>query len=95
MKFFIPDTKDTAQAESVYEGIRKFHTEQQKASLGPRRIYSVRGIHDGKAYTATVGHTFGRLRETVVAILFDEARKCYLMLYSQSRCSQGYALSFG
>ena len=42
-KFFIPDAKDAAEAESVYEGILKFHIEQMGASLGARRIYSVRG----------------------------------------------------
>jgi hypothetical protein len=36
-KFFIPDAKDAAEAESVYEGIRKFHIEQMGASLSARR----------------------------------------------------------
>jgi hypothetical protein len=45
-KFFIPDAKDAAEAESVYEGIRKFHIEQMGASLSARRIYSVRGTHE-------------------------------------------------
>jgi hypothetical protein len=76
-KFFIPDA--AAEAESVYEGIRKFNIEQMGASLSARRIYSVRGTHESKRFTATVGQTFERLREPVIAILFDDSRKCYLI----------------
>jgi hypothetical protein len=79
MKFFIPDAKDDAEAEGVYEGIRKFHTEQMGASLSARRIYSVNGTHDGKRFTASVGRTFERLGEMVIAILLDDSRKCYLI----------------
>jgi hypothetical protein len=79
MKFFIPDAKDAAEAESVYEGIRKFNSEQIGASLSARRIYSVHGTHNSKRFTATVGQSFERLGEVVIAILLDEARKCYLI----------------
>lgn len=79
MKFFIPKAKDAADAESVYEGIRKFNAEQMGASLSARRIYSVHGKHDGKPFAATVGETFERLGEPVIAILLDEGRKCYLI----------------
>src|SRR2546429_3226226 len=79
MKFFIPEVKDAAEAERVYEGIRKFQTEQMQTSVSARRIYSLRGTHDGKRFTATVGQTFERLGEVVIAILLDERRKCYLI----------------
>jgi hypothetical protein len=79
MKFLIPEAKDVAQAQSVYEGIRKFNAEQMAASLSARRIYSVRGTHDGKRFTATVGQTFESLGELVIAILLDETRQCYLI----------------
>ena len=77
MKFFIPDAKDEAQAESVYEGIRKFNAKEMNATLSPRRIYKAYGVHDGKPFTATVGEPFERLGETVIAILLDASRNCY------------------
>lgn len=79
MKFFLPAAKDAAEAESAYEGIRKFNAEQMGATLSPRRIYSVSGVHDGKPFSATVGQTFERLGETVVAILLDTSRECYFI----------------
>src|SRR5260370_21461588 len=79
MKFFIHDAKDAAKAEKVYEGIRKFNTTEMKATLSPRRIYHVAGVHDGKAFTATVGETFERLGEVVIAILLDTSRNVYFI----------------
>ncbi|HEV3036473.1 MAG TPA: hypothetical protein VHA33_01550 [Candidatus Angelobacter sp.] len=79
MKFFVFAAKDAAQAEEVYEGIRKFNAEQMGATLSPRRIYSVSGVHDGKPFTATVGQEFERLREVVVAILLDTSRDLYFI----------------
>lgn len=79
MKFFIPAAKDAAQAEEVYEGVRKFNSEQMGATLSPRRIYRLAGVHDGKPFTATVGEMFERLREVVVAILLDTKRDLYFI----------------
>ena len=79
MKFFIPEAKDAAEAEAVYEGLRKFNAEQMSATLSARRIYSVRGTHNAKRFTATVGQSFERLQEPVIAILFDEGRKLYFI----------------
>jgi hypothetical protein len=79
MKFFVPEVENAAQAERVYEAIRKFHIEQLDASLSARRIYRVRGTHNGKRFAATVGEPFEVLREVVIAILLDEKRKCYLI----------------
>ncbi len=79
MKFFVPGAKDAAQAEEIYEGIRKFNREQMQATLSPRRIHSVAGVHDGKAFTATVGEPFERLREVVVAILLDTSRSLFFI----------------
>jgi hypothetical protein len=79
MKFFVPAAKDAAQAEEVYESIRKFNAQQMGASLSPRRIYRVAGVHDGKPFTATIGEQFERLREVVVAILLDTSRNVYFV----------------
>lgn len=79
MKFFIPAAKDDANAEEIYESIRKFNSEQMNATLSPRRIYRVRGIHNGQEFTATVGEPFERYGEVVIAILVDTSRKLYLI----------------
>jgi len=77
MRFFIPEARDEAQAESVYEAIRKFNAKEMEATLSPRRIYRVYGVHDGKPFTATVGEPFERLGDVVIAILLDTSRNCY------------------
>lgn len=79
MKFFVPGAQDVAQAEEIYEGIRKFNGEQMEATLSPRRICRVAGVHDGKAFTATVGEPFERLREVVIAILLDTSRNLFFI----------------
>jgi len=89
MKFFIPGAKDAAQGEEVYEGIRKFNSEEQGARLSPRRIYRVRGIHNSKPFTATVGEPFERPPETVIAILLDELRTLYFICTYNRGVAQG------
>jgi hypothetical protein len=79
VKFFLPPAKESADAEKAYDAIRQFVSKQMGAELGPERIYHVRGVHDGKPFTATVGEVFERLGEVVVAILFDTQKKCYLI----------------
>jgi len=79
MKFFVPAAKNAAQADEVYEGIRKFNSEQMGATLSHRRIYRLAGVHDGKPFTPTVGEQFERLQEAVVAILLDTKRNLYLI----------------
>lgn len=79
MKFFLPAASDAKEAEEAYEGIRKFNAEQMSATLSPRRIYSVSGVHDGKQFMATVGQKFERLGEMVVAILLDTSRDLYFI----------------
>lgn len=79
MKFFIPAAKDAAQAEEVYASIRKFNSEQMGATLSPRRIYRLSGVHNGKPFTATVGEPFESLRQVVVAILLDTSRDLFFI----------------
>ncbi len=78
MKFFTPEV-DAAQAEKFYEGIRKFNAEGMGATLSPRRIYKVSGVHNGKRFEATVGKPFESLGEPVIAILLDTKRNCYFI----------------
>lgn len=79
MKFFVPAANGAEHAEKVYEGIRKFNSEQMGTTLSPRRIYRIAGVHDGKPFTATVGEQFERLREVVVAVLLDTKRNVYFI----------------
>jgi hypothetical protein len=79
MKLFLPAANDAAQAEQAYEGIRKFNADEMGATLSPRRIYKVGGVHNGKRFEATVGQPFESFREPVITILLDTSRKCYFI----------------
>jgi hypothetical protein len=79
MKFFVPAATDDAHAETLYQAIRKFNSKSMGAKLSDRRIYGVNGKHNGKAFMARVGQPFEELGETVVAILLDANRSCYLI----------------
>jgi hypothetical protein len=79
MKFFIPAATDAANAEVLYDSIRRFNSEQMGATLSPRRIYSVSGVHNGRDFAATVGKPFESPGEVVVAILLDTSRSLYFI----------------
>jgi hypothetical protein len=79
MEFFIPDVEDGRTAEGMYQSIRKFNTDYNGAHLSARRIYCLRGTHDGQRFTVAVGQRFERLQEKVLAILFDDIKNCYLI----------------
>ena len=89
MKFFIPAASDDAEAESDYEAIRKFNSEQMGATISPQRIYKLSGVHDGKIFTATIGEVFERLGEVVVAIILDTKRDCYLICTENRGVARG------
>jgi hypothetical protein len=89
MKFFIPSAEDPTAAEKVYDAIVKFNCEQLKATISPKRIYKLDFAHEGRSFTATVGEVFPRLRETVVAILFDTTKKCYLICTAHRGVARG------
>jgi hypothetical protein len=89
MKFFIPATDDPVVADNVYRAIVRFNSEQMKATISPERIYKLDFAHEGRPYTATVGEVFPRLREPVVAILFDTTKKCYLICTANRGVARG------
>jgi hypothetical protein len=89
MKFFVPATDDPVVAENVYRAVVRFNSEQMKASISPERIYKLDFAHEGRPFTATVGEVFPRLRETVVAILFDTTKKCYLICTANRGVARG------
>lgn len=69
MKFFLPGAKDDAEAEAVYDSIRK----AAKSGIGwdstHSRIYSISYVVDGREYMSTVGEEDPRVHELVIAIL--------------------------
>jgi hypothetical protein len=77
MKFFIPAAKDKEQEQNVYQGIRKFLSEELGAVFTDRKVFSLRYRHDGKDYYAEVGKTHSLNGEPVIAILYEELRKLY------------------
>jgi hypothetical protein len=77
MKFFIPFAKDKEQEQDVYEGIRKFLSQELGAVLTDRKIFSLRYHHDGKSYYAEVGKNHALNGEPVIAILYEDMRKLY------------------
>jgi hypothetical protein len=95
MKFFLPAAKDAVQAEQAYEGIRKFNAEQMGATLSPRRIYKVGGVHNGKRFEATVGQPFESFGEPVIAILLDTSRNCYFICTPNHGVLRGMAYLSG
>ena len=77
MKFFIPYAKDKEQEQNVYEGTRKFLSEELGAEFTDRKIFSLRYHHDGKSYYAAVGKEHALNGEPVIAILYEDMRKLY------------------
>lgn len=69
MKFFIPKAKDEAEANDVYQAVKKFAQETLGWKITDDRIYSLRYIHNGKEYFARVGDIEGFTNATVIAIL--------------------------
>jgi len=59
------------------------------ATLSPKRIYRVTGVHNGKPFTATVGEPFESLREVVIAILLDTKRNCYFICTANRGVARG------
>ena len=77
MRFFIPFAKDEDQERSVYDGIRKFLSQELGAVFTDRRVFSLRYHHDGKHYYAEVGKEHALNKEPVIAILYEDLRKLY------------------
>lgn len=73
MKFFIPSAEDEADAEEIYEAIKRF----AKLTLGwdvtDRRIFSIRYRHHSSEYYDEVGKESGMNGEKVTAILESNA----------------------
>jgi hypothetical protein len=77
MNFFIPFTKDKQREQEVYEGIKKFLTQELGANFTDRKVFSLHYHHNGKDYYAEVGKKHLLNGEPVIAILYEDIRKLY------------------
>lgn len=68
-KFFIPKAKDDAQAQEVWESVKKFAEETLDWDVSDRRIFSIAYQKHGKDYYVEVGKPDPRNGELVIAIL--------------------------
>lgn len=68
MKFFVPHADDEAQAERVFEAVRK-HASEVAFPATDNRIYSVTYVREGKTHTATVGERDTLTGQEVIVIL--------------------------
>lgn len=69
VKFFIPKAKDDAQAEEVWESIKKFAEKTLEWDVSDRRIFSIAYRKQGEDYYVEVGKPNPRNGELVIAIL--------------------------
>ena len=67
-KFFIPKVKDDAQAQEVWESVKKFAEETLDWDVSDRRIFSIAYQKRGEDYYVEVGKPDPRNKELVVAI---------------------------
>ncbi len=73
MKFFVPQAKKSEQ-EATYQAISEQIVEQMRWTIAPRRIYSLKWLHDKKQYSAEVGQLeHNENRYTIMAILESNA----------------------
>ncbi len=93
MKFFIPHAKDEAEAESVYDSIRKWAIDSTGQSVEDRRIYRITWRHEGHTYESTVGKPDGRLGGEVIAIL--EGVAVYLVCTPSRGVARGHPMYVG
>ncbi len=69
MRFFVPETKNETEAQTVWEATKKFAEETLRWEVSERCIFSIAYQHDGKDYYAEVGKPDPRIGELVLVIL--------------------------
>ena len=60
----------------MYDGTKKFLSEEMGAVFSDRRVFSLEYRHDGKDYDAEIGKRHG-YSEIVIAILYEDLRQLY------------------
>jgi len=74
MTFFVPSTKDEAEAEKVYDILRRKLAAQHRYEASPDRIYELEYEETGHRSVLTVGKSDFTLGEVVVAIFRADDR---------------------
>ena len=69
IKFFIPKAKSDAQAQEVWESVKKFAEKTLDWEVSNRRIFSIAYQKHGQDYYVEVGKPDPRNGELVIAIL--------------------------
>ncbi|HET8669686.1 MAG TPA: hypothetical protein VFM05_03380 [Candidatus Saccharimonadales bacterium] len=95
MEFFIPAAKDAEQEQHVYDGIKKFLSEELGAVFSNRKVFSLTYVHEGKDYYAEVGKPHALNGETVVAILYEPARGLYHVCTLSRGVARGMSILVG
>jgi hypothetical protein len=95
MKFYIPNAKDKEQEQEVYEGIRKFLSQEMGAKFSDRKIFSLQYGHKGKKESAEVGKTSSVNGEKVIAILYEPSRNLYHVCTSNRGVARGTSILVG
>ena len=84
MRFFIPHARDDAQAEQVYEAVRKF-TEEECGEVTPTRYYAIYYRHNGEELRARVGDPDPLVGETVIAIFKSDRERGPFFICTHNR----------
>ena len=77
MKFFIPAADSPEHEASVYESIKTSLKDKLGAEFSDWRIQCLDWVHKGKEHSAIVGEITTFNGETVIAILYEDARRLY------------------
>ena len=72
MKFFVPATKDSQEAEKAYLALRRKMAQTHGYTPGPARLYQLVYEDNGQEYTETVGEASAFGGERIVAIFQAE-----------------------
>jgi hypothetical protein len=68
MRFFVPDARDDAEAERVYQAVVRFVADNV-FPVSAERYYALDYYHNGRAMRAVVGRPDEQTGEIVIAIL--------------------------
>jgi hypothetical protein len=83
------------QEQHVYDGIKKFLSEELGAVFSDRQISSLTYVHEGKDYYAEVGKTHALNGERVIAILYEDARELYHVCTPNRGVARGISILVG
>ena len=92
MKFFVPPTKDDAQAKRIYESARSHCETQTGWRVLPKKIHALRYRHNGREYLTQVGYEDPS--DGLVVCIF-ESEEAYLVCTPQRGVLGGHPILIG